>query len=123
MPRRKVKPKTDLVRTGPIKVSNELTIDSQLRVGGIMYLEKHYDKPIQEVLLGFKKATITGFVPLLVALALQQNKDWDEQTAQGKVADLDLDDFMKAIDRLGGLLDVNISDEKKTAEKSEAKPQ
>ena len=97
------------LHNGIIKL-NGVELDDRVRVGGILYLEKKFDKGFEEIAdavaqgLSESPLRITKMVesisPFLVALILQRNPDMPEAEAESLIYQLELNEFTEIFNQL-----------------------
>ena len=86
--------------TGVIKISGNLSIDSRLKVGGILWLQEKYDMDFSEVMKVFLKGKVRDSINLIVALALQHNPDMDEQAVMAVINQLEITELTGMANKL-----------------------
>jgi len=94
---------------GIIKISG-VELDDRVRIGGILYLEKKFDKGFEEIAdavaqgLSESPLRITKMVesisPFLVALILQRNPEMAEAEAENLINQLELNEFTNVFNQL-----------------------
>jgi len=97
------------LHNGIIKISG-VELDDRVRIGGILYLEKKFDKGFEEIAdavaqgLSESPLRITKMVesisPFLVALILQRNPEMAEAEAENLINQLELNEFTNVFNQL-----------------------
>jgi len=91
----------DLVN-GKVEIAPGIVVDDRLRLGGVLYLERTFGKPLTEIFesLTGDNPSFTDMSRLLQALYLQANKDSLESQAEEKLAALELNQVAEAFGKL-----------------------
>lgn len=99
--------------TGIIKVSDSLTIDSRLKVGGILWLQEKYDMDFNEVMKVFLKSDLRDVTNLIVALAIQRNPDMDEPAVMAVINQLEINELTGMANKMSDVFKADAKNSKR----------
>jgi len=102
---------------GKIRLSEDLVIETKLRLCGILWLEEKYDLSLEQLSEKIGAGGLQDFANLLTALAIGTYPDEPVEDLQRRIGQLELAGLSDITSEVAGLFQVSVKNSKRPAKK------